>query len=82
MSKILVVGSSGNMGKRYVAICKYLGHEVVGCDLDTEADRDEMVSCDRAIIATPIDAHVSWCKWCVVNKIPFLPRFSKQSIDV
>lgn len=85
--KILVIGSKGNMGKRYVAILKYLGHEVVGLDLDNFEDvfnyeKNDITiprnlltlkePVDRAIIATPIDKHYEWCVWCINNKIPFL----------
>ena len=71
--RILIIGSKGNMGRRYVAICKYLGHEVVECDLHNDAAiMDNPPKVDRCIIATPLYWHTNWCSWCVLNKIPFL----------
>lgn len=71
--KILIIGSKGNMGRRYVAICKYLGHEVIECDLHNIKDIYDMPpQVDRAIIATPINQHYMWCEYCIYNKIPFL----------
>jgi hypothetical protein len=34
MTKVLIVGHLGNMGRRYVAICDHLGIEWVGKDKD------------------------------------------------
>jgi len=72
--KILIVGSKGNMGRRYVAICKYLGQEVLRCDLHNEKEiyDNAEFKADRCIIATPIDSHIKWCEWCVKHSIPFL----------
>jgi hypothetical protein len=86
--KILVIGSKGNMGRRYTAILKYLGHEVIGLDLDNfqaifHYEKNDITcpnsyeaslktTINRAIIATPIDKHYEWCVWCINNKIPFL----------
>jgi hypothetical protein len=72
--RILIFGSEGSQGKRYTAICKYLGHEVVGYDpvLSHNTIKNIIKDVDRCIIATPIDSHYKWCKWCIKHNIPFL----------
>lgn len=56
--RVLVVGSLGNMGRRYAAILKHLGHEVVGVDVGTKIPS----KLDAAIVATPTDTHYGVCK--------------------
>ncbi len=54
--KVLVIGSKGNMGRRYMAILKYLGVDALEKDLgDPFPDPD---SFDRAIIASPTENHL------------------------
>jgi hypothetical protein len=53
--KIALIGSKGNMGKRYETILKYRGHEVVGFDLGDTINLDD--SYHSIIIATPTDTH-------------------------
>jgi hypothetical protein len=55
--KVLIVGHLGNMGRRYAAICDYLGVEWVG------KDRDDMYpgrtwDFSHIIVATPTDTHI------------------------
>ena len=57
MKKVLVVGSEGNMGRRYSAILRHLGIEVLGLDVDRLASMSQILSCDGAIIATPTNNH-------------------------
>jgi len=46
------------MGRRYGAILKYLGHEVVGIDIGNKIPKN----LDLAIVATPTDTHFEICK--------------------
>jgi hypothetical protein len=63
--KILVIGSQGNMGKRYMLILKHLGHSPFGFDLkkDTPTPIDEIEKYgerfDGIIIATPTSHHLN-----------------------
>lgn len=52
--RVLVVGSKGSMGRRYVAILRYLKEEVLEADL---GDLWWEWAFDRVIIATPTDRH-------------------------
>ncbi len=45
------------MGKRYSAIVRHLGHEVVGVELDGTFGSCVPSVCDGLIIATPTDTH-------------------------
>lgn len=69
--KILVIGSNGNMGRRYMVILKYLGVESVGIDLGMNFEI-AMQSFDRAIIATDTPAHQVWVESMIHRGIPFL----------
>lgn len=53
--KVAIIGGLGNMGRRYAAVCRYLGCEVVKVDLGYVVSDDF----DRAIIATPTEDHAS-----------------------
>jgi hypothetical protein len=64
--KVYIAGAKGNMGRRYSAILRHLGHEVSGFDLphfqgfgdDMAADiASEAEQSDAVIIATPTDTH-------------------------
>ncbi len=68
--RILVIGSKGNMGRRYIAILKYLGVEAIEFEVN-----DRIWDCpsfDRAIIATPTDQHGAMCLAMAIEKRPFL----------
>lgn len=52
--KICIVGGYGNMGSRYHAILKMLGHESISWDIDFEPSLEDV---DRFIVATPTDTH-------------------------
>jgi hypothetical protein len=59
---ILIIGSLGNMGKRYGAILDHLGVEYIGCDIkqpdfDIKAQQ-AVIACDKIIIATPTHKHL------------------------
>jgi len=68
--RVLVIGSRGNMGRRYMAILKYLGVETIGMDIDQP--QNKYVGFDRAIIATPSENHFYWCKFFTNERKPFL----------
>lgn len=69
--KILVIGNRGSIGRRYMAILKYLGHEAIGYDIADESQFP--MDFDRAIIATPTYTHYGWCKELITKyKKPFL----------
>lgn len=67
--KIAVIGALGNMGRRYCAIIKYIGHEIEPIDIGCGGS---LVDCDRAIIATPIEGHYEWIQSCFDKDIPWL----------
>lgn len=54
--KVLVIGSKGNMGRRYCAILKYLGVEYEGVDMEWNP-RLTTEGYTHAIIATPTYVH-------------------------
>ena len=71
MSKILIIGNKGNMGRRYQLICEQAGHVVVGCDVDDAGKEFSSIDYDGVIIATPTDTHAAYIK-AIGNKRPIL----------
>lgn len=61
MKKIVLLGSRGNMGKRYEAVLKYLGHEILPFDIDSsfESFKEAIKESNRVVIATPTNEHRS-----------------------
>lgn len=65
LSKILIMGGNGNMGRRYQAILKSLGVDYIVFDLAENLGvtryyqtlRAHLYECDGVIIATPTKAH-------------------------
>lgn len=55
--KILIAGSQGSIGKRYCAIVKHLGHEVLQVDPKLEQN-DSDHGAQRVILATPTSMHL------------------------
>lgn len=71
--KVLVVGSSGNMGKRYCSIIRYLKHDLLEYDPAITTSRmPSPLDYDVAIIATPISEHVPYIRRMVENGKPVL----------
>ena len=71
--RILVIGSRGNMGRRYCAIIKWLGYEVIEKDIGVnEASNVFDLSFDKAIIATPTNLHMEYCIDIGIRDRPFL----------
>lgn len=67
---ILLIGSQGRMGKRYSAILDQLKVKWHGIDIKKQPwDYDIIKKCKKAIIATPVDTHFSWCS---TLKIPWI----------
>jgi hypothetical protein len=70
----LIIGADGSMGKRYQAILRHLGKEVLCADIEHKAK--EILSmvelCDRVIIATPTETHRYYLKKLIPMKIPVL----------
>lgn len=58
--KIFIVGNKGNMGRRYAAILRYLGHETDGIDQGVKLEDawGRAHSSDAIIIASPTALHV------------------------
>ena len=68
--KILIIGNKGSQGQRFTAICKHLGHEVLGYDIDNNGSTPEH---DRVIIATPTDQHMFYAMASIsINNVPTL----------
>lgn len=57
---VVVLGSHGNMGSRYMAILEYLGVTAIGFDFDYLDNhlKTALASTDRVIIATPTPVHL------------------------
>lgn len=72
--KILVVGSEGSMGKRYQAILKHLGHDIVTVDKQhTSIDVVKAgIKCDRIIVATPTETHAQVLDYVLLCGKPVL----------
>lgn len=71
--KVLVIGSQGNMGRRYVAILKRFGHEVIERDIvDKTHPYLNYKEIDKAIVATPTGTHFDICRYLAINKVDYL----------
>lgn len=68
--KIFIYGNKGNMGRRYAAILKYLGHESVGVDEPTNPV--DLMGCDGIIIANPTECHLGTIVSLLGNELPIL----------
>lgn len=68
---VAVIGASGNMGRRYCAILRYLGIGVVEID---EHSPSGMLGerYDKVIIATPTRLHFDFCEAMAMVGNPFL----------
>jgi len=57
--KVALFGAAGNMGRRYTAILKSLGHEILPIEVGTNTGEAQryIEQADRAIIATPTGNH-------------------------
>ena len=66
--KVFIFGNKGNMGQRYSAILKYLGHDVSGTDIDETPIEWVMrfQASDAIIVASDTESHAS----IVENLIP------------
>lgn len=54
-----VIGAKGNMGKRYTAVCSYLGIPWLGFDIDDMEEVENYAdSLDSFLIATPTNTHL------------------------
>jgi hypothetical protein len=69
---IIVYGAKGNMGRRYMAILKFLGVERFGVDVDTPP---ESIPHDRAagyVVATPTESHIRMMRLLLERGRPIL----------
>lgn len=67
---ILLLGSEGSMGKRYQAIFNYLKLEYLPIDEKINSFNemiDAFQKCDRVLIATPTNSHISIIKMLLVH---------------
>jgi hypothetical protein len=69
---IAIFGSSGNMGRRYAAICEHLGIDCIGYDIDYDYRRPTSLKITHAIIATPLSTHMDVARYCIRQRVPFL----------
>jgi len=67
---IALIGGRGNIARRYQAVLNYL--EQPFRIIDIGDSKSLLEGCEKAIIATPTDAHEEWCWECSYLKIPFL----------
>ena len=91
--RVLLIGSRGSIGRRYMSILNYLGIEVEGYDTldhghvirDFHNEHDD--SFDKAIIASPTLTHYFYCKKLLEMNKPFLvekplSRFPGECADL
>jgi hypothetical protein len=69
---ILIIGASGNMGKRYSAIVSYLGHRAVCLDINNDIAHYLAYHKGPAIIASPTAEHLVHIEQCLEYSIPCL----------
>lgn len=63
---VAIYGAKGSIGKRWVAIFKYLNCNVVEIDCDSSTIAKKVAHvCDYAVIATPTNTHISMLKHCL-----------------
>lgn len=77
---ILIIGSEGNMGRRYQACLNYLQRNYVGYDElvdEYEHLREKLVGVQKIIVATPTPTHLQ-----ILEQIGRLRSHSKDWIDV
>ena len=86
---IVLIGSSGSMGRRYQAILRFLDQDFIGFDLgqDAEAIAEAERGSTGVIIASPTDTHERYlrafddlpvpilCEKPVMKNLPSLARF-------
>jgi hypothetical protein len=60
--KVLVIGSRGNMGRRFSAIIRHLGHDLLEYDPPAAPYMPDFKECDACIIATPVVGHMPYLK--------------------
>jgi hypothetical protein len=66
--KILLIGSKGNMGRRYAACLSYLGVDFQGIDVGEKSWSDY----DRVIIASPTETHLELMEKYRSMGVPYL----------
>lgn len=69
--RVMIIGSCGNIGSRYAAIVRYLGHEVVPYDIKLKLPGLPQ-EYDCCIIATPISDHTGYLKKMILDGTPVL----------
>jgi hypothetical protein len=82
MKKIVVIGSKGNMGRRYALILEHIGCEVIGVDL---IDGQRVIpKADGYVIATPTDSHYDIIRYTLPFQKPILCEkpISKNMIEL
>jgi hypothetical protein len=60
------------MGRRYSAVCDYLNIPHLDYDIGYDYSRDIDPAITRAIIATPVETHLSTSYYCIQQNIDFL----------
>jgi hypothetical protein len=71
VGKYFIIGNRGNMGQRYGAILKDLGHEVFGRDLH-DTNMEDLSKMDGFIVTTPTDSHADDIEGLICFKKPIL----------
>jgi hypothetical protein len=70
--KVLLAGGLGRIGKRYMAILKYMDQPFDITDPAYDDSQPKLADYDSVIIATPTHTHYQWCLKCAEAQVPFL----------
>lgn len=83
MSRILIIGASGNMGKRYAAILKYHDRQVAFADvLDTPKQQAALAAkSDGVIVCTPTDTHAEIIEYLPADKPILCEKPLTKNVD-
>ncbi len=82
--KILLIGGNGGIGRRYQAVLQYLGIDFEILDTPGSFPKLKNLEFDKAIVATPTDAHYYYIRECLEMRKPVLSEkpVSKWADDV
>lgn len=72
MKRVLLVGSSGAIGRRYKAILNYLNVDVLECDPESGTGDNIFNKTDGVLVASPTTTHRSILEYVLKHDVPVL----------